>query len=283
MEFLKNHYEKIILSVVLIGLIGSAGFLALQSMGLRSMMTELQTIKPMPSPPPTSSRTNDFNEALTNARAPQEVDYEGGHKIFSPEKIIKNLQTEEVLVEGQVGPRNLEVRSITSHALNLVQETRTLLDKTSLYIKYLTEYEQGSMATRWGKTSVREGRQVRLSGPVSRSKGIQLLVTKASEDLSDLSDPTAIETELELTVGGGLPEKLVLKGTNVWSKDILFSAHLYYPPTKRDYVGVRVGTPLRFAGDTNTIIQITDTEVTLRASSNNKRTTIKLRPPAVAP
>lgn len=280
MEFLKNHYEKIILSVVLIGLAGSAGFLALQSMGFRSTMSDTRQLAPRPQAPSEASRTNEIFEALTNARAPQEVDFDGDHKIFSPEKIIKNPITEEVFTAEQVGPKNVEVRAIHSHALNLVQEVRTLLEKSSLYIKYLAEFEYGTMATRWGKTPAREGRPVRLSGTVSRSKQIQLTVVKVPPDLSNSA---AIETELEIVIGGGLPEKILLQGTNIWRKDILFSTDLYYPPTKQEYKNVRVGTPLYFAGDTNTVIQITDKEVTVRASSNNKRTTIELGGTEVAP
>lgn len=280
MEFLKNHYEKIILSVVLVGLIGTAGFLALQSMGFRSMMTDTRELKPIPQKPSEASRTNEFNQALTNARAPQEVDFDGDHKIFSPEKIIKNLATEEVLTAKQVGPKNLVVQAIQSHALSLQQEVRTLLDKKSLYVKYLPEYEYGAVATRWGKSTVREGRKINLSGPVSRSKGIELTVVKAPENLEDAAQ---IQTDLELVIGGGLPEKLTLQGEAIWKKDILFSAALYYPPTKQEYKEVRVGTPLVFAGDTNTVIQITESEVTMRATSNNKRTTIKLPKQPVAP
>ena len=280
MEFLKNHYEKIILSIVLVGLVGTAGFLALEAVKFRAVMTGTGQLKPIPKDPDGASRTNEYFVNLTNAKAPQEVDFDGEHKIFSPEKIIKNPITEEVFTAGQVGPKNLIVRTIHSHQLGLQQETRTLLDKTSLYIKYLVGYEYGAAATRWGKSPAREDGQIRLSGAVSKARGMILTVRKISEDLTN---PDLVETELELVMGGGLPEVIKLKGTNAWMKDILFSADLYYPPTKQEYLNVRVGTPLYFAGDTNTIIQITESEVTMKAVSNNKRTTIKLQPAAVAP
>ena len=112
MEFLKNHYEKIILSVVLVGLMGTAGFLALEAVGFRGVMAGTAGLAPKPADPSQSSRTNEFFTHLTNAKAPQEVDFDGNHKIFSPEKIIKNPVTEEVFTASQVGPKNLIVRTI---------------------------------------------------------------------------------------------------------------------------------------------------------------------------
>jgi hypothetical protein len=191
------------------------------------------------------------------------------------------------LVEGQIGPKNLQVKGVHSHALNLSQSIRTRSGRTTVSLRYIAAYEYGSSATRAMSAVLKKDRLIRLSGPVSRSKGVELLVLSAPEEVAEDTPPEKIETELELVIGGGLPEKVRLKGEEIWSKDMLYSADLFYPPTKQDYPGVRVGTPLYFAGDTNTVIQITETEVTLRAISNNKRTTIKLQqaaaPPAAAP
>jgi hypothetical protein len=281
MEFLKNHYEKIVLSLVLIGLAGAAGWLALQSMSFRRVFAGVNKMAPISKPPPTGDTTTKYKVAMTNALAPQEVDFDGDHKIFNPEKILLNELTRELVPNGKIGPKNLIVRDIRPLRLLLKAEPRTVVGRSTLYVHYLAEYETTTSArTRWGKGTAREGRPIRLSGTVSRYKRIMLTVNTVS---GDLTKPESIKVELELAIGAGLPEPISLVGTNIWQKEIEFEADLFYPPLNREFAGIRVNYPLMFAGDTNTIIQMTPTEVTLRATSNQKRTTLAKKMPEPVP
>jgi hypothetical protein len=53
-----------------------------------------------------------------------------------------------------------------------------------------------------------------------------------------------------------------------------FTASLKYGPDNLTFPGKRVGDSLVFAGDTNKIVAITETNVTVAAASNTKRTTV---------
>jgi len=271
MEFLKNHYEKIILSLVLIGLAGAAGWLALQSMSFRSVIQGVNNMAPVPKKPDMTDQTNVFFVALTNAMAPQEVDFDGEHKIFNPEKILRQVGTTTLIPQNKIGPKNLQIQNIRPMRLMLRAEPRLFGGKPRLYIQYLAEFETGTYANRWGKVNAAEGRTARLTSPVARNKRIALVVNRVA---GDLLKPESLEIDLDLVVGAGLPEPVTLKGTNTWEKEFEFEADLYYPPEQRNYTGVRLYTPLVFGGDTNTVIQITRDEVTLRAASNGKRTTL---------
>jgi predicted RNA methylase len=57
-----------------------------------------------------------------------------------------------------------------------------------------------------------------------------------------------------------------------------YLADLRYEPEKLSFIAKRVGDSLVFAGDTNKIVAITETNVTVRATSNDKRTTIPYKP-----
>lgn len=273
MEFLKNHYEKMILSLVLIGLAGAAGWLALQSMSFRGTISAINEMAPVPKPPDEINRTNEFFVALTNAKAPQEVDFDGAHKIFNPEKILRRIGDTVLIPEGGIGPKNLEIQQIRPLRLRLRAESKLVVGKPRLYVHYLPEFEMGNYAKRWGKSTATEGRTIRLTGPVARARRVTLVVNKIG---GDLLKPETLAIEMDLVVGAGLPEPVVLQGTNVWDKEFEFEVDMFYPPLERNYTGIRMNAPLVFAGDTNTVIQITRDEVTLRATSNDKRITLSL-------
>ena len=58
-----------------------------------------------------------------------------------------------------------------------------------------------------------------------------------------------------------------------------FAVDLKYGPDNLTFPGKRVGDSLVFAGDTNKIVAITETNVTVAAASNTKRTTVAYTPP----
>ena len=57
-----------------------------------------------------------------------------------------------------------------------------------------------------------------------------------------------------------------------------YLADLKYDPEKLTFIGKRQGDALVFAGDTNKIVAITATNVTVQATSNTKRTTVTYAP-----
>ena len=57
-----------------------------------------------------------------------------------------------------------------------------------------------------------------------------------------------------------------------------FTASLKYGPENLTFQDKRVGDSLVFAGDTNKIVAITETNVTVAAASNTKRTTVAYTP-----
>jgi len=57
-----------------------------------------------------------------------------------------------------------------------------------------------------------------------------------------------------------------------------FTVDLKYGPDNLTFPGKRVGDSLVFAGDTNKIVAITETNVTVAAASNTKRTTVAYTP-----
>lgn len=272
MEFLKNHYEKILLSLVLIGLAGAAGMLAIQALEARSNMAALVELKPNIRKPAPIDAVGSLAESLTNAKAPQRVDFDGAHKIFNPEKILRNRNTGELIPNGEIGPKNLVVQQIRPLRLVVRAESKTVVGRKRLYLHYLAEFEYGSTGLRWNKRTIsKEGSQIRLVGQSAKAKQMMFTVNKIGDPEGELS------VDLELTVGAGLPIPIQLRGTNTWEREMEYAADLHYPPENRGFQNVRANQPLfpPFAGDTNYVIQITRNAVTLRSLSNQKRITLR--------
>ena len=83
MDFLKKHYEKIILSLALLALAGTAiwVFLSIQQKQAEVEVSLAQTGKPKPFPP---VDVKPYTTALENARNAIDVDLSSPHVLFNP-------------------------------------------------------------------------------------------------------------------------------------------------------------------------------------------------------
>ena len=85
LDFIKAHYEKVILSVVLIGLAAAAALMPMKVSAEQEMM-EQQTagkLRPRVEPLPPIVLTNAI-ETLARATQPTQVDLAGEHNVFNP-------------------------------------------------------------------------------------------------------------------------------------------------------------------------------------------------------
>ena len=57
-----------------------------------------------------------------------------------------------------------------------------------------------------------------------------------------------------------------------------YSVDLKYDPERLTFLGKRIGDSLVFGGDTNKIVAMTETNVTVQATSTTKRTTVAYAP-----
>lgn len=275
MDFLKNHYEKIVLSLVLIGLAAVGVWLALQAMSFRETNAAVKELTARPSPPSPNTETNIFFEKLTNSRTPRRVDFDGAHKIFNPEKILKNPVTRVLFPANDLGPKAIQVISIRPLHLRLKLELKKIRDRVTINLHYLSEFESGRYAERWNRTSLKEGKTIRMSSPMARARQMRLLVNSVN---MTPETPEQMVAELELTIGSGLPRVIKLTGEAESQLEMEYEADLHYPPdpTNAEFLKVRNDKPLVFGGDTNTVMQVGSNSITLRALSNFKRTIRKL-------
>lgn len=262
MEFLKKNYEKVILSVVLLGLAVAAVFLYLsvsqeqaRLVDLENMSTGMQQ-KPLE---PLDLSTNE--QTLRRVRRPEALALSGEHNLFNP-------------VTWQRRPDGTLVKLVTGNELGAGALTITRITP----LKRIVSFEGAN--TNMGPTPLysfkvaREGhRQVAKRAPVT----LQASSVGAKNDVFILREmrppenPTEFVLELvednsQVTVAAGQP----YEGVDGYMAD------LRYEPDKLSFQNKRVEDRLVFGGDTNRIVSIEAGGVTVEAMSNRKRTMLTL-------
>ena len=262
MEFLKNNYEKVILSVVLLGLAVAAVLLLTWVGNEKRALEEIEQgiiqVPPKPLKPVDLSTNEMVLQRLVKA---SNLHLSGEHNLFNPVQWQK-------MPDGRLIPLRTG-REIGAGAL-------TVTHITPLYLK--VEYE--------GTAGTGDGLQYRFKvareAEKTPSKRIPTTLSVTSvgqknpvfvlKDLKPKDEPT--EFSLEMVED---KDVVVVTRDKPYVNVAGYSADLKYDPERLTFMGKRVGDSLVFAGDTNKIVAITATNVTVQATST-KRTTVPYTP-----
>lgn len=264
MEFIKKHYEKILLGAVLLGLTAALGYLpfkiAKEREELESYRQQILNVSPKELPPVNLARQI---AAFQRAQTPITLNFAGEHNLFNPvqwqkradERLIKVTNTREI------GPQALVVTKVTPLYITISFESTN----TSGYlIKIEKETE---IISRKRTTS----RYLSLEKPKADNLTLHEVKNLPGQPL---------ELSLELTETG---EKFTIAMGRPFRRVDGYTVDLKYPPENRTWSARREGNTLPFAGDEYTIKSIKEVapgeyEIVLSAKSTDKKTTIKYKP-----
>lgn len=288
MEFLKNHYEKLILSLVLLLMAGGAVVLVME---VGSVQTELEAFRGLVvasggQQPPTPNPTN-YLRVLANATPPL-VDLAQTHKVFNSE--LWYADTSGNLVSSKnVGPHKLVATRIEPLHLKIELGVTVAPERTNYVFRGLREYETSQFLQRIANTTIT------LNGTnlLDRNRKISAVVR---EIRNPGENP---EIHFDLSIGGAeyKPMPPISKAAP-FLKVIEFAAALEYKPENQKWPPDRVpplpqplppqsllrkDARLYFAGDTNIVVDITASNVVVRAVSNDKHTTVPFVPAQALP
>lgn len=271
MEFLKSHYEKIILGVVLLLMAVGAVVLVME---VSSVEAELKKFKENPvglggKPPPPENFTN-LVSALRQATNPPTVEFTKVHKVFNPDTWY--VDTNGNLIAGtNVGVEKLEVKSITPLQLKLwFDSIGGTAGRETVKINVIREFaptpqEQGKKSLTLSLTSTN------IQNTLDAKSKLQVFAREIG------GTPENPEAKLELVDPTKDPFRLTVSKAQGYTNVVEHVAYIQYP-VESNYVwrAARKGQPLIFAGDTNIVVDITASNVVVRAISNDKHTTIPL-------
>jgi hypothetical protein len=257
-----SHYEKIILSVILLALLGAAAYLPLRvSQSREAINRALEAVGRAPKKDSKPVDTAEIDQTLLRARAEPELNLSGEHNLFNPVvwkrrsdgSLYKIVSGEE---EGPAGLKVLAIRPLEYR----VEYDGVHRSGDRIRYKFIVLDE-----TRGGRSS--RPRQVYLSRD-SSSKNDPFIITQINgpED-----DPASVQIRFEsgevATVGLNRP----------YSRVAGYEADLVHENLGNRFTNVRAKQPggIRLGPQTYNIVAINEGEVTLE-SATSKRWTVRL-------
>jgi hypothetical protein len=273
MEFLKNHYEKFILGLTLLLMAAGAVMLVLEAgMVQEELDGYRKTIVESEGKPPATEDSTARRKLLDQARRPPQTDFVKVHRVFNPDAWY--VDTNGNLVAGtNVGVNRLAVQSITPQQLQLeFAAVGGSQDRPSVSFNMVRQFGRTPAETNRTRRSIYLN-TTNISNTLDPARKLVLLAREIG------GTPEAPEVKLELHEPGKDPLKFPLSKAQNFATVIDYVAHIYYEvETNFVWKVARKDTPLTFAGDTNIVVEVTATNVVVRAVSNDKITILPLGP-----
>lgn len=264
MEFLKKHYEKIVLGVVLVGLVGVLVFMPFyigndkqQTADAISTIINNPSAKPLP-----DLDLSAQNVVAARLRSTYRLDLASTNRVFNPMDWQKTPDGNLVPVASHIGAQMVVITNISPLYLILQLDTVTT---NELGARYAVKVEKQAAAT-----------------PAKRRPSSRYVThgdTKANDTFSLVSIKGPLENPEELTV------KLVDSGEIVsFSHDKPYrrvegySVDFRYDPEKKTFRGRRVGDKVAFNGTDFLVDDVKENELVLQDLSNQKKTPLRFNP-----
>jgi hypothetical protein len=261
MEFLnilKKHYEKVVLSVVLLGLTIAAAMLVLQVASEKERLDSIRNLNLTTAPrelEPTDVSTNLVT--LARLERPPSVILSGTNNLFNPVRWQRESDGRLVkIVHGnETGAGALDVLAIKPLYLVVSYEGQVSPGDITQYQFRIERQAEKNVGARRPMT-------LSFTSIGSRNSGFAL------KDMAPPQNPNQFLLEII-----GSKTEIPVSANQEYRAVAGYSTDLRYEPEKRSFLDRRLEDRLVFAGDTNKIVAITQTNVTVEAS-NRKRTTI---------
>ncbi len=247
MEFLKRHYEKILLSVVLLCLAITAAWFPIKIKKEKEDAQNYKVTLPVPKElKPLDLTTN--QAALLRLKSPPIVELAGAHNLFNPVrwKVKSDGTFLKIVLEGV--------------------DALTITKITPLYLELA--YQRSTASGYWIDVKRLSAKKPSTYAKLNEKKELFTL----KEIKGETNDPTELILELPETA-----ELVSISKEKPYRRIEGFAVDLRYGPDNLVFANKRVNEVITFGGESYKIIAITDNEVRVSAISTDKRTTIVLK------
>jgi hypothetical protein len=257
MDFLKKHYEKVLLGVVLLGLAVAVAFLPFKIANEKQNLEDMRNTLTHPKVDPLTNLNLGLAElALKQVAAPAVVDFGPPNKLFNPMPWQKGADGQLIKKsDANIGPNAVTIVKLLPLYLKLTLNDVTMID-AGARCKIGVENETALI--------LKDRKKEKYCKLGDKNDTFLLREIRPS--------PTNLTVVLELNDTG----QRVEVGTNQPFRRIEgHMVDLKYTPENKAWPNRRVGAELNFNGETYNIVAITENEVVLSAKSNQKKWTIK--------
>jgi hypothetical protein len=260
MDFIKKHWEKVLLGVVLVGLAVAVAFLPLKIASEKQTLEETrnQILNPQVKPLPPVQWAG-AEAALKRAEVPFRVDLSKGHRLFNP-----------VLWQKTPDNRLLKVESGKEVGADAIFITKT----TPLYL--ILSFDNVITNETGARYAIGIERQAAEKPADRRKRQSYASVGGKSEwfILRDVNGPPQNPTELIIELAD-TEERVTISKDKPFKRVDGHLADMKYPPEARSWLNRRVNDKLTFGGEDYNIVAINESEVVLSAPSG-KKTTVRI-------
>jgi hypothetical protein len=270
MDFLKKHYEKVLLGVVLFALAAAVAFLPFKIASERDKLDEMIRTVTNPNPKPLTNLDLAGPEGMLKRMAvPAQVDFSVPNRLFNPTPWQKSPDGALILMNStNIGPQALVVVKRVPLYLTISLDDVTVTDAGTRF-KVGVEKEASANPRDWRtKESYCKVGDKNDTFAVREAKAVP-------------GSGTNVTLTLELNDTG---ERVAISREKPFKRIDGYKVDMKYPPEKANFrPGLRVGATISFNGEDYNIVAITEDEVILSAKSNQKKTTVKYSLPAARP
>ena len=264
MDFLKKHYEKILLGLVLIGMAVALALLPFFISSEKQKLTDMSSAVLHPKVKPLTNLDMTLPEqALKRLASPAVIDFGPPNRLFNPMPWQKTADGHLILRES-VGPSRIVITNITPLNLELTLDSVNTSESTPQYVIGIERQAAANPAKQ------RKTQRLCSMNPPSKNETFTMLEVKGKPE-----DPSAVVVQLNDT-----GEKAVISKDKPFLRIDGYTADLHYDLEKKTWQHQRVNSPLIFNGEEYKIVAINQNEVVLSAKLNGKKWPIKANPTA---
>jgi len=267
MDFIKKHYEKVLLGAVLLGLAGAVGFLFFKIASEKEELASKENehlrpgVKPLP-----ELDLGPYQAVLQRLATPAILDLSAPHKLFNPMPWRKSPEGRLVKLDpNSVGPKAVVVTKLTKLYVELTLDNVSIEDAVPKFTIGIKREAAPKLAdrrktTRYCKVGDKNDLFLvkEFGGPADSPTNVVLVLNENGEEAVLNTDKT-----------------------NPYRRVDGYTADLKYAPESRAWPGCRANTPppLTFNGESYDVVAINKNEVILKAKSNQKKWSIPYNGP----
>ncbi len=250
MEFLKNHYEKLILGVIVLGLVISAVMVSMKTSDEEISFSAYER-----KASPIDLSTNEA--AMARFDTEHELNLEDKHYLFNP-GVWQRKPDGSFITGSQLGPKGLTIKDIRP-------------------LKFMVVFAD----TTTGSTPRCSMRIQRVTPPGERglpeAVSSTLMAVGDENDFFTLTEMRPPEAPQEVILQMKNSEEVVTleKGGEPYQRIEGYIADLRYDAENKNFDRVREKSSLVLSGETNNIVSVTSDEIVLINPVTTLRTTLK--------
>ena len=260
MDFLKKHYEKVLLGVVLLGLAVAVAFLPFKIASEKQKLEDMRSqLLPHKVKPLANLDLSLPDTVLKRVAAPAMIDFSAPNKLFNPMPWQKAADGHLIKADAtNIGPNAVTITKMVPLYLTFRLNDVSVTD-SGARCKIGVESEAAP--------SLKDRKKEKYCKLGDKNEMFALRDIKVSPD-----NPTNATLVLELNDTG---QRATVTKDQPFRRIDGYVVDLKYAPEAKTWTNRRVGSSLSFNGEEYNIVVITENEVVLSAKSNQKKWTIK--------